>query len=111
MMSGMAQVKYGWSPKASLGPQMARTTERTQAEALRDSAELMDYQSAYGQEAWQHLSASMVLTVQLPASVPSLFCAASHGRLQPHTSLWNLSVQGYRHQPAAPVMPCLPLRF
>ena len=84
MMVGMTQVKYGWSPKASLGPQMARMTERTQAEALRDTAELMDYQSAYGQEAGQHLSASMVLTVLLPASVPLLFCATPHWQLQPH---------------------------
>lgn len=59
----MLQVKYGWSPKANLGPQMPRMAERTQAEALRDSAELMDYQTAYGKEAWQHLSASMVPTV------------------------------------------------
>ena len=59
-------MKYGWSPKSNLGPQLARMAERTQAETLRDSADLMDYQSAYSKEAWQHLSASMVLIVPLP---------------------------------------------
>ena len=73
-MLGRLQVKYGWSPKAGLGPQLARMAERTRAEALRDCAELMDYQAAYGREARQHLSASMVPTVLHPASVLSLFC-------------------------------------
>jgi hypothetical protein len=76
------QVKYGWSPKANLGPQLARMAERAQAEALRDSADLMDYQAAYGKEAWQHLSESMVLTVLLPVPQHS------------HCSVPNASVIG-----------------
>ena len=58
----MLQVKYGWSPKANLGPQIPRMAERTRAEALRDAAELMDYEAAYGKEAWQSSGAPAVHT-------------------------------------------------
>lgn len=58
----MLQVKYGWSPKANLGPQISRMAERTHAEALRDAAELMDYEAAYGKEAWQSSGAPAVQT-------------------------------------------------
>ena len=56
------QVKYGWSPRAALGPQMGRLAERQHAEALRDAAALMDYEASYGREAWQCSGAPAVLT-------------------------------------------------
>ena len=40
---------------------MDRLAERARAEALRDCAALMDYEAAYGREAWQ---SSGVFTVQ-----------------------------------------------
>ena len=43
---------------------MGRLAERTRAEALRDCAALMDYDAAYGREAWQSSGAFAVQTVQ-----------------------------------------------
>ena len=57
-------MKYGWSPRANLGPQMGRLAERTRAEALRDCAALMDYEAAYGREAWRSSGAFAVQTVR-----------------------------------------------
>ncbi len=43
---------------------MGRLAERSRAEALRDCAALMDYEAAYGREAWQSSGAFAVQTVQ-----------------------------------------------
>lgn len=46
------QVRYGWTPTAALGPQMARLSERAKAATLRDCADRIDYEAAFGSEAW-----------------------------------------------------------
>lgn len=46
------QVRYGWTPTAGLGPQMARLSERAKAATLRDCADRIDYEAAFGSEAW-----------------------------------------------------------
>jgi hypothetical protein len=79
----MLQVKYGWSPKANLGPQIPRMAERTRAEALKDAAELMDYAAAYGKEAWQSSGAPAVQTdssagCRCSATVRLLFSHGDH---------------------------------
>ena len=43
---------------------MGRLAERARAEALTDCAALMDYEAAYGREAWQSSGAFAVQTVQ-----------------------------------------------
>ncbi|KAK9916467.1 hypothetical protein WJX75_002924 [Coccomyxa subellipsoidea] len=45
-------VRYGWTPTAALGPQMARLSERAKAATLRDCADRIDYEAALGSEAW-----------------------------------------------------------
>lgn len=47
------QVRYGWTPTAALGPQMARLSERAKAATLRDCADRIDYEAAFGSEAWR----------------------------------------------------------
>ena len=41
-------MKYGWSPSASLGPQLGPAAERGSAATLSDWAERIDHAAAYG---------------------------------------------------------------
>jgi hypothetical protein len=50
--AGWRQVRYGWTPTAALGPQLARLSERAKAASLRDRADRIDFEAAFGTSAW-----------------------------------------------------------
>ncbi len=79
-----SQVRYGWTPTAALGPQMARLSERAKAATLRDCADRIDYEAAFGSEAWHHPDS--------PAKVmlPCFILRNRHFACPPHYLRWHV---------------------